>query len=58
VNGGPPSEIQTNQRLGATFAYPLGRSFGAKLVYTSGLTTRIGADFDSYGASVQYTWGG
>ena len=58
VNGGPKSEIQTNQRLGATFAYPLGRSLGAKLVYTSGLTTRIGADFDSYGASLQYTWGG
>jgi len=58
VDGGPSSEIQTNQRVGATFAYPFGRSLGAKLVYTSGLTTRIGADFDSYGASMQYTWGG
>ena len=58
VNDGPASEIQTNHRLGATFAYPLGRSIGAKLVYTSGLTTRIGADFDSYGGSIQYAWGG
>src|SRR5262249_49417165 len=57
VNGGPSSEIQTHQRLGLTFAYPLARSLGAKLVYTSGLTTRIGADFDSYGGSIQYTWG-
>lgn len=58
VDSGPKSEIQTNQRVGATFAYPLGRSLSAKVVYTSGLTTRIGADFDSYGASLQYSWGG
>ena len=58
VDNGPTSEIQTNNRLGATFAYPLGRSFSMKIVYTSGLTTRIGADFDSYGAALQYSWGG
>jgi hypothetical protein len=27
-----------------------------KLLYTTGLTTRLGADFDSYGVGYQYTW--
>jgi len=57
INGAPAANLQTNNRLAATFAYPLKPSTSFQLKYTSGLSTRLGADFDSYGALIQYSWG-
>ena len=58
VDGRPSAEIQTNHRASFTVAYPFGRSMQIKGVYTNGLSTHLGADFDSYGAAFQYSWGG
>ena len=57
INGAPATNLQRNNRLAATFAYPLNPSTSFQLKYTSGLATRLGADFDSYGAVLQHTWG-
>ena len=50
------NDLQRNNRVGATFAMPVSRATVIKLLYTTGLTTRLGADFDSYGVGYQYTW--
>jgi hypothetical protein len=39
-----------------TFSYPLGRGVSAKLAWSTGYTTRIGADFDTYAILFQYRW--
>ncbi len=57
INGAPATNLQTNNRLAATLAYPLARATSLQIKYTSGLSTRLGADFDSYGAVLQYSWG-
>jgi hypothetical protein len=58
VDGVTRNDLQSNNRVAATLALPAGRATALKLTYTNGLSTRLGADFDSFGASVQYTWGG
>jgi hypothetical protein len=39
---------QNNMRLGATLSLPMSREQTLKLVYSSGLSTRRGADFDTF----------
>jgi Putative MetA-pathway of phenol degradation len=56
IDGSAAATLQRNSRLGATFSFPVARANSLKLVWTSGLTTRIGADFDSVGVVYQYTW--
>lgn len=58
VNGVARNDFQTNNRVGATFAFPLGRGGALKLVYNNGLLTRVGGDFDSYSVVYSYSWGG
>jgi len=58
VGGVAKQDIQTNDRAGVTLALPLGRPASLKLIYTNGLTTRLGADFDSWSVAYQRTWGG
>ena len=58
VGGVAKQDIQTNDRAGITLALPAGRAGSLKLIYTNGLTTRLGADFDSWSAAYQRTWGG
>ena len=58
IDGAPPKGLQTNNRLAVTLAVPYGRSVFFKFTYTNGLSTSLGADFDSYGAGAQYSWGG
>lgn len=57
LNGVIRNDLQTNDRVGATFALPAGRAGGVRFTYMSGLSTRLGADFDSIAVSYQYTWG-
>ena len=45
INGVGKADLQQNTRLGATLSVPLGRRHSAKLAYSTGATTRIGADF-------------
>lgn len=58
ADGVVKNDEQTNTRLGVTFALPLGRRHSAKLLYVNGISTRIGADFDSINLAYQYRWGG
>lgn len=57
VNNAPSGSLQTNNRIGATLALPVNRATSLQIKFTSGLSTRLGADFDSYGAVLQYSWG-
>ena len=58
VNGVPGNERQENARFGASFAYPLTRRASLKLAWIGGLSTRLGADFDTIALVYQYRWGG
>jgi len=57
VNGTPLSTLQENSRTGLTLSIPLGRQHGLAFSYTTGLTTRIGAEFDSLLIAYRYMWG-
>jgi hypothetical protein len=56
VDGIATSEPQRNDRLAYTLVMPFYRFGGLRLTYTSGLSTRLGADFDSIGIGYQYSW--
>ena len=58
VNGEFAANLQRNSRLGSTLSIPIARRNSLKIAYTVGLSTRLGADFDSISVSYQYTWGG
>jgi len=58
VGGVARNDLQSNNRVAANLALPAGRATSLKLTYTNGLSTRLGADFDSFGVSVHYSWGG
>ena len=57
VDGVERSSIQSNSRLGAVLSLPFGRRHGVSVTVTSGLTTRIGSDFDTYTVAYSYLWG-
>jgi outer membrane putative beta-barrel porin/alpha-amylase len=56
VDGVETNSLQTNDRLGTTWLIPITRWVAMRIVYTSGLSTRFGADFDSFSIGAQYTW--
>lgn len=58
VGGAQSSARQENTRFGATLAYPLTRRASLKLAWVSGISTRLGADFDNIVLLYQYRWGG
>src|SRR5262249_48521660 len=55
-DGVKTNEPQINDRLAYTLAMPLYGAGALRLTYTSGLATRLGADFDSIGVAYQYSW--
>jgi len=58
VSDASAATLQRNSRLGVTFSFPVTRANSMKVVWTSGLATRLGADFDSVSVLYQYTWVG
>lgn len=56
VEGAVTNSVQRNDRLGATLVVPVHKSAAIRVIYTSGLSTRTGADFDSIAFGGQYTW--
>lgn len=54
LNGDNRDDELENSRWGATFSTPLGRRLSLKLNASTGVVTRTGSDFDSYGAALQY----
>ena len=58
VDGVENPDAQSNSRLGATLAIPVNKNNSIKLYASSGVSTRTGSDFDTYGLAWQYRWGG
>jgi len=55
---GEKEESLENVRISAVLKVPLARQHGLKLVYINGLTTRLGADFNTFQVAWQYGFGG
>lgn len=57
INGVPGNDLQRNSRVGGTFSYRLDRRQSLKFVYSKGVTTTIGGDFQTLTFGYQYVWG-
>ena len=55
---GVEKEPLENVRASAMVRLPIARAHGLKLVYIRGITTRLGADFDTFQVAYQYSFGG
>lgn len=55
---GVAKEPLENTRVSAVLHLPLARGHGLKLVYVNGLTTKLGADFDTFQVAYQHMFGG
>lgn len=56
VNRGMPMERVNNSRLGATASFPLAKNQSIKVTYSSGVSGRVGSNFNTIGAGWQYVW--
>ena len=56
VDGVNKGDLQRNSRLGATLSLPITRRQSAKVAFSTGATTRVGADFNTVAATWQITW--
>jgi hypothetical protein len=55
---GVKQETLENMRASAVLRVPLARQHGLRLIYINGLTTRLGADYDTFQVVWQYGFGG
>jgi hypothetical protein len=53
IDGVKRADLQSNSRVGVALSVPFARRHNLLFKYSSGVTTRIGADFDNY--QIQYT---
>jgi len=58
VNGVEKDNAQQNSRFAGTLAVPVNRRLSLRFFYINSIKTALGADFNFYNVSVQYTWGG
>jgi hypothetical protein len=58
IVNGVANEPLSNARTSAMLRLPLAQAHGLKLVYINGLTTSLGADFDTFQVAYQYAFGG
>jgi hypothetical protein len=56
LDGVRKRDLQSNSRYGLTLNYPLTADVSVKLAWATGLITRVGGDFDTYGVYLQYRW--
>jgi hypothetical protein len=56
VDDGPPSLRQSNARVGAALAWPIGRQHSVKVAYSTGASTRAGGDFNTVAVAWQFLW--
>jgi hypothetical protein len=54
INGEAREDLQVNTRAGVALSVPFARSHSLLFKFSSGVTTRIGADFDNYGVAYTY----
>ena len=58
VDGRAGSDRQDNTRVGGTLSLPVDRDNSVKLYASTGVTTRTGTSFDTFGVARQYRRGG
>jgi hypothetical protein len=58
VDGNEGEDLQQNTRIGATLALPVSRHNSLKIYASTGVSTRTGSDFNTYGAAWHCRWGG
>lgn len=58
VDGAKNDDEIANSRFGVTLSVPVTKRQSVKLYASTGIETRIGSDFDTYGIAWQYRWGG
>lgn len=56
INGVEQDDLQRNSRFGAAFAYRINKYHVLKIAYTSGVSTRYGADFNTILLAYQFMW--
>jgi hypothetical protein len=56
VDGIENDDVQGNSRVGAVLSAPLSAHQSIKLAWSSGVSTRFGGDFDTWGVFWQYAW--
>ena len=56
VDGVTNDDRQSNTRIGATFALPVGRRHSIKLAVSRGAIVRVGADFSTFSFGWQTAW--
>ena len=58
VGGLQNDDMQSNTRVGVTFAVPLSARMALKFYASTGVSTRVGGDWDAAGVVWQLRWGG
>ena len=58
VSGVEKDKIDKNTRLGAVLVFPFAKRYSVKVSYTNSVRTAIGGDYDLFGLTLQYKWGG
>lgn len=56
LNGNYKDDNQLSEKIGVVLIFPLSQSHSIKLGYSSGISARYGAKFDSYALTYQYRW--
>ena len=56
VNDDVKQDLQQNSRYGLTLSVPIDRAWSVKLAWSENLLTRIGGEFTTVSAAVQYRW--
>jgi hypothetical protein len=56
LNGTEKNDLLASSRYGLTLSIPLADAVSVKLAWSTGLTSRGGADFDAFGLFLQYRW--
>jgi hypothetical protein len=56
LNGTPQNDRQGNTRGGLTVSVPVAQAQSLKLSWSRGVSTRIGSNFDTFGAAWQWVW--
>ena len=56
INGVDQNNIQNNSRIGAAFSYRVAKHHSLKVAYTTGFSTRYGADFNTFIVAYQVLW--
>lgn len=58
IDGIENDDRQSNSRVGGTLVFSVTRRHSIKLYASTGVTTRIGGNYDVVGLALQYRWGG